>query len=648
MKFENLKVDIKNYVIVLMQHNIKIIQQWQSVGRVNPKLLEDRALKNCKKIGITSLQSYVTWAEIEKNPGAVDFSAYSEFVKKLKRHGLKWTPFLILGPCYATPEWFQQSKESIFATCLEHGKESKIQSIWNPYLPKYVDRFLQIFAKQYSKAGIIESILLGVSGNWGEALYPATGGFNQPKDFHTHPGWWCGDRFAIIDFQNFLKKKYKTVKRLNQTWQSNFSNFDEVKYPKTMSSFTNWLSGSIISSIKLGFKILKRNATCWDVSTIGALRLRYPDLKSKSKYLQWLDFTQWYLSSMSRWVAYWLKTARKYFAHTKIYVVSGGDGSALLGADFSDQAKLAAKYRAGIRITNQENEYAKTFVLSRWAATACKFYNAHYGTEEAWHNLPYGVVARIFDAATSRADSIYFKDLIAEDIDPRWKEYTKLGVPTPCAAVFKKYSHVLRGDQPIVEIAVLLPNTSFVADPSVLMTIYSRSMKLRDAADFDYLDEKLIVGGALKNYRFLIHLDGSFISDKTSRVIREWVRRGGVFVCGPLQKISGGNVFQRSGQTCIKFGRGYVVFVQNFDIDFLKDVIYNKSKYPWAGVVEIDSDLDLVYATRFSDKILYYNSTNEHKRKHVCLPTHSADFLLELRPHSIYQVRLRRSFKSNV
>ncbi|MCF6149865.1 MAG: hypothetical protein E3K37_14525 [Candidatus Kuenenia sp.] len=120
-------------------------------------------------------------------------------MEKIIRHNLKWVPFLILGPCYATPEWFQVSSESVFAKCIEHSIESKIQSIWNPYLPKYVDRFIGIFAKHYQSHNLFESITLGISGNWGEAMYPVGGGFGT--NFHTHSGWWCGDKYALESYR---------------------------------------------------------------------------------------------------------------------------------------------------------------------------------------------------------------------------------------------------------------------------------------------------------------------------------------------------------------------------------------------------------------------------------------------------------------
>ena len=155
----------------------EVIQQWQYIGQVHPKLLEDKVFEQCRAIGITALQSYVLWAEIEKEPGMVNFDTYDVLVEKLGRHGLKWVPFLILGPYYATPQWFQASEESVFARCMEHGQESKIQSIWNPYLPKYIDRFLRLVSEHYCRSDALGSIILGNQWQLGRGPLPCNGLF---------------------------------------------------------------------------------------------------------------------------------------------------------------------------------------------------------------------------------------------------------------------------------------------------------------------------------------------------------------------------------------------------------------------------------------------------------------------------------------
>ena len=96
-----------------MQNKIEIIQQWQAYNLMSNCLFDDSVYKACKEVGITSLQSYFYWSAIEKKEGIFDFENYDTVVKKINDHNLKWVPFLIFGPYYATPQWFQKSDKNL-------------------------------------------------------------------------------------------------------------------------------------------------------------------------------------------------------------------------------------------------------------------------------------------------------------------------------------------------------------------------------------------------------------------------------------------------------------------------------------------------------------------------------------------------------
>lgn len=639
--------------------NIELIQQWQALGKVPSELLKDNALEICKKVGLTSLQSYVYWAEIEKRPGAIDFSTYDEVVEKIRKHGLKWVPFLILGPYYAMPKWFQKTNESVYAKCLEHGWETKIQSIWNPYLPKYVDRFLRLFREHFRDSDVIESIELGISGNWGEALYPDEGGFLQPREhFHTHPGWWCGDRCAISNFRKAMKRKYGSVEKINAAWGERFREFEEVEYPNVKQfGFFRWYIESMRNLVKLGIKTLRGQATTWDRSVLSLMRVKYPPferLKKPSERRRWLDFMWWYLGSMTEWTEFWIKTAEKYFPTTEIYLATGGVGNPILGADFSAQVKVAAKYHAGIRITNQVADYARNFSLCRLVASASRYYGAYFTTEKAWWDSPRAVVARIFDAATSGAKGVYFNDVIGGELSiPCVPKHHSLGKPTPNTTSFVQNIHHLTGEKPIVEVAILFLNTSIAMNPLVLNSIYSKASQLREVLDFDFVDENMIADNALRKYRFLIMLVSAYVSRRTLTKIKEWIKAGGILIGGEhtnlfategSEELYGG--FHLRLRETKKIGRGYGVISDQGGrgyLEFVGQAIYNsEGNYPWRGIPEIDSEWDGIYATRFRNKIIYFNSTNTLKIKHVSIkdPSKKFEFELEIQPYSIATIAL--------
>jgi hypothetical protein len=559
--------------------NKEIIQQWQFLGKVHPKLLTDETLEKCQKYGITSLQSYVLWSEIEKEPEKFDFSTYDPLVEKLKKYNLKWVPFLILGPNYATPEWFKSSKESVFAKCLEHQKESKIQSIWNPNLSKYVERFLRVVSEHYKDKEVFESIALGISGNWGEAIYPVNGGFYG--NFHTHLGWWAGDEYAK---QNCLTLGNKNFPVLEQRQQRRLIYF--------LTRVANKLPNFLKNFLKLILETKK--GRFW---LIEDTEYHPQDLKTPEKRKEWLDFVNWYLDSMSSWAEFWLKTARYYFPEEKIYLVSGGTGHPAIGAGFSKQSKIAAKYRAGIRITNQTNDYAQSFVLTRLVATACRFYNAYFVTEEAAVlQSPEGVVMRIFDAVSSGAKGIYCKNFINIGGDPCIKKNLPVGKPTTGAENLVKNLQYFAEGEPIIKTAVFFPNTSITLNPAILAELYNQCSELRDILDFDLIDENLIKDGVLDKYQFLLILKGD-MPEEISEEVKSWVEGGGRLISHPRQE----------------------------DLKSIKKTIG-----------DIDNEYDGVYATRFPDKIMYYNSTNKKIKKRVPLLGRS----IEIEPNSILSINL--------
>ncbi len=635
---------------------VELIQQWQYLGEVHPKLLEDEAFECAKRIGLTSVQSYVYWAEIEKEPGKMDFSSYDELVKKLGKYGLKWVPFLHLGPHYATPKWFQESGESVYAKCLEHGKESKIQSIWNPHLPKYVDRFLQLVAEHYRDSGILESIELGISGNWGEAIYPATGGFYDGSQ--THSGWWCGDKYALSSFRQSAIEKYQSLQALNTAWGSKFDSLEEIIFPPV--KWQPWLNITyqIFNLVPRWMKpwlsaLWRLFNLAWSKGLAGLIR-RLRLLKHKAdiaKQQRWLDFADWYLGSMTNWAELWLKTARKHFPQTEIYLVTGGTGNPILGADFSAQTKVASKYNAGIRITNQTDDYAHSFILTRLVSSASRFYGGYFTTEEGGINQPQGVTMRLFDAATSGAKGFYCKSIIGTGRDLCTGRTFPIDEPTQGAVNLAQNIHHLTLSPPIIELAVLLPNTSIALDTSILVSVYSQCSQLRDAVDLDLVDENMLADGALRKYRFLVLLERDLLRQQTLKEVKNWVSGSGILIAGKHIRLSalGDNaelyrqLFPQP-EGIEKIGQGYTLLFGGKGkayLEFIVQAVYNRGDtHPWAGIPQIDGEWDGVYATRFAHKVMYYNSTSSAVRKRLSGLSSEGSIEIDIEPHSIVTVDL--------
>ena len=463
---------------------MEVIQQWQVHEPVPVGQLQDSAYTICKKIGITSLQSYVGWAQLEPEQNKITYDIYDPVVNQIRKHDLKWLPFIIMGPYISTPKWFNE-QHGVDAVCLEHNMPIRIQSIWNPELKPGVRRFLELFKAHYDPS-VIEALNFGISGNWGESIFPAGGGFDM-QGVHSHAGWWCGDKYALADFQRWTKNKYATVDALNKAWKSSYTGFDAVK------------------------PFMPQDA---------------PSPRAA------VDFGNWYTESMTDYAEYWVKTARELFPTLPIYLCTGGDGQTMLGADFGAQSRMCAKYNAGIRITNMDDNMLTGFAITRMVSSATRLYGGYYSTEPGGDNTPKGMAGRIFDIVSGGGRGVYYKGL-----------YEAPDNATMNALVFADFAKYMIPNKPKLTVAALMPNSSISLDGQALGQFLERSMKLRDSLDFEFIDENMISDGLLNKFKAVVMLSGSTLETSTLDKLKTWVEDGGVLFTSaesyPLKSVEG-------------------------------------------------------------------------------------------------------------
>jgi hypothetical protein len=427
--------------------------------------------------GVTSWESYVRWKGVEPLPGQWDFSMYDKEVEALKRNNIKWVPFLIAGPNYTTPWWFLNSADALFYRCLEHGVDSGVQSLFNPAMRPHVEEFIKKFAEHYRADGAVESVLLGITGDYGEAIYPVMDVGHWTGAYHEHPGFWAGDREARASFSRWLSAKYGTVAALNTAW------------------------GAPLPSFEAAAPFL-------------------PEVKPSDA--AWLDMMEWYRESMEEWAEFWISTARTYFPDTPVYLCTGGDGAARHGSRFGRQAKIAAKYGAGVRITNEGSDYAANFTLTHWVASACKFYKTYYGFEPASGVDEHGLVRRVYNVTASGARQLF------EYSGNAWSNGWRGGWPE----LVSKFAPV----DSLTPVAVFIPETYLALHPDRLGGFYSTMRFWRDVADYDFVDETMAADGALAGYKVLLMSEGTVVGDAAGAAIAKWTRGGGLLVGKELDK----------------------------------------------------------------------------------------------------------------
>lgn len=571
-------------------------------------LLVPETALHIRNIGFTSVEQYVTWETIEgAGRDRWDFSVWDRQVEILKTAGLKWVPFLIAGPAYSLPDWYRNSDfEGL--RCMEHNIESKIQSIWDDHFYYYVERFIQKFQEHYRENNILEALLLGITGDFGESIFPVWHG-NWPTQisglYHSHGGYWCGDRFARQDFQNKMQEKYRSIDQLNTAWGSHYPHFDAIMPPE--------LETDPVEDFRV------------DEFTIAG---RYT-ASTREERVRWMDFIDWYRNSMTAYAKQWMGITRKYFPHTPIYLCTGGDAAPFHGSHFAEQCKMAAKFQGGIRITNEASNYAFNFAITDWVASAGDYYGAYFSFEPAGMVNEKGVVCRIYNAAATGAKGLHYYEGNLMDSEKK----VDLLVQN---LKFLGHGKVRR------EMGALYPDSSIVLN-SITTTDMAKSFELlRDFTDFKYLDDQTILDGILDTVRCIFIPCGEIFRKETLDALLQWVEKGGLLAAWNIKDIhcleTGENWGERlfameGGIRPVGGGKSLFLPVRVALKEYDRNVIPGSKplKYEWErsigyyqdvvftpvaeflernGIFFPDGHLDSVYTACVSNNLLMFNDGN--------------------------------------
>lgn len=473
-----------------------------------------------RALGFNGVESYVKWNFVERSPGVFDWSFYDAVVDEVEKYNLQWFPLLIVGSPYALPDWFHDSSEFYPYECLEHRIKVDIPTIFNDAQVKYVQNFLNEFGKHYGGRKVLLGVRLGPSANYGEAQYPASGDMRyKGRPLHTHLGYWAGDPDASVSFRKWVEQHYATPAELNQHWGTHYDSFEQV-------------------------------ATFLPVTALTP-RMR-------------VDFSTWYMDSMSDWCGKWATWAREAMPHNDIYQSSGGWGAVEIGTDYTAQAKKMAELKGGIRLTNEGDSYLHNFATTRMAASAARFYGAKLGFEPAGFGSARGVMARVFNTLTNGADHLFYYD------------GNITGNDQATAFWVEQAPKLDQRAKPVIDVAVFYPDTANKLGDDVLRypdgsPFFNRVEALRAMTDFDYASEQMILDGALDRYKVLVFLTGRTTEKPVLERIVQWVERGGTVICTTrqgsrealLNTVEGESSIARAWQAG-NTGKGRVIFFEGY------------------------------------------------------------------------------------
>lgn len=433
---------------------------------------EVKALQQVKKLGFTSVQIYTFWKEFEPKEGVFDWAHYDRQVSLIKEAGLKYVPFILIGPKYAAPQWWLDHPDQKGLRCLEHDKLNPIDSIWNPALKPRISNALKAFSDHYLPWDVIESVQPGICGDYGEAIFPVIG--NWPGDYHSHGGFWCGDDDAKESFRDWLRNKYASIDVLNSIWRSHYTDFESI------------------------------------------VPVRPHMAASRTAHL---DMVDWYRQSMTEFSDFWMAECRRYFPNIPAYLCTGGSEEPEHGSLFAAQAKICANNSSGIRLTNEGNKFYDNYYLTAYMWSACRYYGAYYGLEPVGPITKRGVRERVFGSIAygNRQIFHYYGNVIDANNDP-----------LPAAEALKDYLK-LGGEREYIPKAISM---FWPTDRSVLEGIMPENIEktltfVRHKHPVNPVSEMMILDGALKNSPCLVMMNAETVRRPVLEKIADWVRNDG-------------------------------------------------------------------------------------------------------------------------
>lgn len=443
--------------------------------------IEREVLERAKDIGFTSVQIYTFWRDFEPEPGRFDWSRYDRDVEQIQAAGLKYVPFILMGPKYAAPDWWLEDKRHVGLVCLEHGKTSPVESVWNPAFRTEISRVLEAFAGHYLPMGVLESVQPGICGDYGEAIFPVLG--NWPGDYHTHRGYWCGGEDASASFRGWLRRRYGEIRKLNAAWRASFADFEQVRP-------------------------FLRHRAC-----------------SRTAFF---DMVCWYRESMTAYAEFWMAECRKYFPGLPIYLCTGGSEEPEHGSLFADQAKIAARHGGGIRLTNEGNKFYENFRNTAHMAAACRFYGAYLGLEPVGPMTEKGVMVRCFGALAFGTRQIfhYFGNVFDKETRPKplarraLDQYRKL---------YSEYREA-PGDKTEKALAVFWPEDAAVLEGGMSPHVGELLELLRRIYPVEPISESMILDGALNGFDTLVVLGARSTRREVLSTLARCVKEGSLTI----------------------------------------------------------------------------------------------------------------------
>ncbi len=433
-----------------------------------------RDFESLRPFGISSVEDYPTLDVLEPVKGRLNLEPYAANAQMCRNLGIAYA---IYPWVHFYPAWVEKEPDFTPYTNLIDGTKCRQPSGWAPATMKLNEHFYGVLGRNFRKQ--VAAVYVADCSEYGELGYP--NGYTQwlRGDPNAKKGWWCGDPYALANFRASMFQQFGSIENLGKRWGATFGLDRPVTYPPA--------------------DLLKSN----------------PDpLKLKPSQRRWvLDFIYWYQDAGAWRLQNFIRHAQKAFPDKPCEIKLGhADESAIMGHSYSSACRILSDTpRLAIRSTHAATSY---FHVKRVSTPARFFGFKDFLTEPPGDVKPERMAERIFTDACAGVTA-YF------DYPPN---------PKAAAKAFTDNIRLLDGKAALVDVALLFPEADHYLriDRPYPPGLFECANVIRDVADFDVIDERLIAAGALGRYAVVVVVGDPMLEEQTCSQLVAAIDGGGL------------------------------------------------------------------------------------------------------------------------
>ncbi|MHB8063422.1 MAG: beta-galactosidase [Ruminiclostridium sp.] len=494
-------------------------------------------LKNIADSGFNTIRVSAFWSRIEKADGQYDFSEFDGICAAAAKENLK-----VLMTLYIVnmPEWmFEQYSDSRMVSAAGHINYSEhhpdaVAGGWPGLCMDCADIMGKV--QQF-----IKEITLHYKGNDTILAFDVIHEpWEEPSQEYYIDSWkngvFCYCSHSIEKFKGWLLSKYHTLNELNKAWSRSYSNWDQVQPPRTFGNYADWLDWRLFSvesltneSLVSGQTVKEYDSDRVTVNHGGGVLNAFSSSADTFELANTVDIpgaSNYSIKSPqdAGMTCDFLRSASPADGKFWIGETSGGSGPmfSFIGEDIEKFFAFGMPWSTEIQnkhVWKMLSHGAKGMIYWMWRPEVCGCEIAGMG----FTDREGGLTPRVANAKRISKIIMENKELFMNSKPPESKVAILYNINTSILEGFAATSKSVQGN------AGLFANFKDLRSLSGIAKIC-----MENSVEVDYINDKLIAGGKLSQYKLLILPYSICIGTKAVEKIKEFVKNGGTVIADAL------------------------------------------------------------------------------------------------------------------